>query len=282
MKGGKLPRGYTIIEVLIVLAVSGAMFAIAANFINGKQEKTSFQQGSNEFAARVQRVIEQVTDGQYTDVPFSCSVAGPNLAFAPGAPVQPDCVLLGKLMHFSVAPSGGGPGDPKQYEVFSLAGSRLIAGKPVTLKSEPTPFMDTTLTAIDQTLFSATKQATVPQNLYVDKMHVTATTGSLVIPVIQNPAYSIGFIQGLGNGDATNGGYQSGAQTVLMVFVKNLQNVTEPTAVTAINTLNNVHTAVSATICVTDGNRAADIIIGSSNNSQLHVEVKQRGVAVCT
>ena len=51
----KQPFGYTIVEVMIVLAVSSAMFLIAANFINGKQERTAFSQGSNEMVSQLQR-----------------------------------------------------------------------------------------------------------------------------------------------------------------------------------------------------------------------------------
>lgn len=54
MKGGKSPLGYTVVEVMIVLAVSGIMFLVAANFINGKQQKTSFANGVNEMASRIQ------------------------------------------------------------------------------------------------------------------------------------------------------------------------------------------------------------------------------------
>ena len=70
MNGGKRPLGYTIIEVMIVLAVSGVMFIIAASFISGKQESTAFTEGANEFASQLQQTIAEVADGQYSDVTF--------------------------------------------------------------------------------------------------------------------------------------------------------------------------------------------------------------------
>ena len=78
MLGGKnkQPLGYTIIEVMIVLAVSGLMFIIAATFINGKQQRATFTAGVNEMASELQNVIEQVNDGSYADVPLNCVSAG--------------------------------------------------------------------------------------------------------------------------------------------------------------------------------------------------------------
>src|SRR4051812_28553600 len=105
MNGGKLPLGYTVIEVMIVLAVSGLMFVIATNFISGKQAKTSFTAGSNELASKVQDLIGEVNDGKYSDIPLSCSanIGGPT-SVSDGAPdaetqgTNPQCVFLGKIL----------------------------------------------------------------------------------------------------------------------------------------------------------------------------------------
>ncbi len=279
MKGGKLPRGYTIVEVLIVLAVSGAMFAIAANFINGKQEKTAFQQGSNEFAAQLQSTIEQVTDGHYTDVPYNCNAGGAGqVTFSAGSATPSDCVVLGKILHFDEA------GDKKKYEVFSLDGARLTNGKPVTLlpPPNPNPFQDTRLSLVDAPGlgFSVTKHVTLPQDMTVETVDVTPTSG----PIDHN-AYNIGFIEGLGTGDAVNGGYQSGAQSVTMVYDTSnpWQNRSEAYILMHMQPSlpMKLRTAASATICVSDGVRAADITIGGSGSSQLQVAVKQLGEVVC-
>ncbi len=108
MKGGKLPLGYTIVEVLVVLAVSGVLFLLAADFITGKQSKTSFQQGSNELVSRLQAIVEEVSTGHYADIPLTCDAfSNPSrLIFDPTVKPQgsnQDCVFLGKIIHFSVA-----------------------------------------------------------------------------------------------------------------------------------------------------------------------------------
>src|SRR5579884_2456783 len=132
MKGGKnkKPAGYTIVEVMIVLAVSGMMFVIAALFIQGKQEKASFTAGINQMASQIQTTIEQVTDGQYSDITVPCNFTTTTTIGGSGSPVQqgnnPNCVFLGKLVHFL-------GGSSVQYEVVSVVGGRIdISGNPIT------------------------------------------------------------------------------------------------------------------------------------------------------
>src|SRR5947209_7153977 len=76
MKGGKTktPRGYTIVEVMIFLAVSGFMFIIAAQFVSGKQAHAEFRQGMNDVKAQVQQTINDVANGYFpSNSDFSCN-----------------------------------------------------------------------------------------------------------------------------------------------------------------------------------------------------------------
>lgn len=269
MKGGRQPLGYTIVELLIVLAVSGLMFAIAASFVNGKQERTSFQQGSNELVSRLQAVIEQITDGQYTDIPFTCQDPGGALPLqingtvAPNQGTNPDCVFLGKIVHFSVS------GNRNQYETFSLAGARVTNG------GAPVPIPVTTILAsklrpIIGTGIDLTSKSTIPQDLSVVSMSVTDSSGG-----VHNPAYDVGFIQGLGS-PGSIGTYDSGAQAIQMVFVPMASSTLSESGAAGLITATNVQTAQSVCIGVSDGSRSARITIGG-NSSQLSVSIQQLG-----
>lgn len=269
MRGGK-PLGYTIVEVLIVLAVSGLMFVIAANFISGKQGKTSFQQGSNELVSRLQTVITDVNDGRYTDIPFTCTKAGASISITGAASAtNPDCVLLGKLAHFFVHPSRS------QYEVFSLVGAREKApGVPaVTLA-------DTLLRPLEDVAINFTKTSAVPQNLEVTDMKVTDTAGT-----VHNDAYSLGFMQGLGSQN-TSGNYNNGANNVTMIFDTLIgPNEANNAALRAKITPANILEAQSACILISDGTRSARVNIGTNdaiNTNKLSVTVKQLGESVAT
>lgn len=257
MKGGKnrQPLGYTIVELMIVLAVTSFMFVIAATFINGKQAKTSFIEGTHEMASNLQGIIEQVTDGKYSDIPLYCHYTGGGgpLNIDGTAPGTAGCTLLGKFVHFQVL----GTATATTYEVFSLAGARQVSGGP------PTSFGVDTVTAITNPELTA--QATVPQNLEVKR--VTVNGGTAV--------YGIGFVQSLGN--ASSGTYVSGGQTVALVYAPSL-NSGDTAESAAAATLGNIQTANSATICLTDGTRYAEIDLGSSKGNPLSAQLEVKNI----
>jgi len=63
---GKRTGGFTIIEVMIVLASTGALLLIAMTVIGGQVASTNFQTGTRAFATELQNVANQVTSGQYS------------------------------------------------------------------------------------------------------------------------------------------------------------------------------------------------------------------------
>lgn len=270
MLGGKnkqhrQPLGYTLVEIMIVLAVSGFMFLIAANFINGKQEKAAFTQGSNDMGSRLQKTVEDITDGHYSDVPLTCNVVGSHLVVnttATGSQGQtPDCVFLGKIVRFYDA----GSGQRDHYSVYSVAADRNITDFPNSLVSA---------------IYGLTSKSLVPQSLYVKRMDVIDAGGSN-----HNHVFNIGFLQGLGNIDVTTGTYLSGAQQPVQLVYANTTSGSEG-AITG----NIIQPAKSATICLTDGSRYAEIFVGgpttgaqagSSNNNELNISVQQLGVNSC-
>jgi len=252
MKGGKnrQPLGYTIIEVMIVLAVSGLMFLIAADFISGKQARTSFTAGTNQTASDIQDVIEQVNDGKFSDIPLYCNASSTSLNISAVGPGSPDCTFLGKFLHFPY------PSLATQYETFSLAGAREINGNP------PTSLDSDLVTAIISP--DLTTQETTSQNLTVKDIQVTS-------PGFSGTVYGIGFVQSLGSTDG--GSYISGAQTVELEYAPNLA-VGDTTEAQAAAQLSNLQPASTAAICLTDGQRYAQIVLGATNGNPLSASVQ--------
>ena len=275
MQGGKnrQPLGYTVVEVLIVLAVSAFMFLIAANFISGKQEHTAFIQGTNEMASRLQDTVEQVTDGHYSDIGIACTASGGALTINLSAPKQgqnQECVFLGKLVHFYTANPGQ---PPANYEIISMADAR----------SATSANWNSSATGVE----NLTTQGTVPQSLEVRRMKVVDSSGAS-----DYGAYNIGFAQGLGTADAlapldpNAPPYQSGSQTISLIYASPILN--QNSAIGAGNEKNitgagNVKLATSAVICLSDGTRSAKLFIGgaSNNSNQLSIRVQQLGVVAC-
>jgi type II secretory pathway pseudopilin PulG len=268
MLGGKnkqhrQPLGYTIVEVMIVLAVSGFMFIVAANFINGKQQKTAFTQGSNETGSKLQQSVDDVTDGHYSDVPLQCTISGSVLsANTSGVGTQgetPSCVFLGKLIRF-YSPSGG---QKDHYGIYSVAAARSITSFPNNLVGA---------------ISGLTTQSIIPQNLYVQDMTVVDASGGSHTNV-----FNIGFLQSVGNVNGA-GVYLTGAQQPVQLAFADTNSGNE--SVIAGMT---IKPAKSATVCLTDGRYYAHLLIGgtagsdfsSSNNNQLNISVQQLGTTSC-
>lgn len=115
-------KGYTIVEVMIVLAVSGALFLSAVLLINGRQQRTQFDQSIREVRSQIQQVVNEVSNGFYPDfTSFTCTVTGsgpPTFALASGGQgTNEGCIFLGKAIQLGVEGT-----DPEQFRVFNIAG----------------------------------------------------------------------------------------------------------------------------------------------------------------
>jgi type II secretory pathway pseudopilin PulG len=124
-RGGdtKSAQGFTIVETLIVLAVTSSLFLIAATMINGKQNKTDFQIGSRNLQQQFQQIINETASGYYPNNGFTCLVpgAGSHVSFSSGAATlgqNTGCIFIGKTVAFDT-------NTPDSYIVYSLAGRRL-------------------------------------------------------------------------------------------------------------------------------------------------------------
>jgi prepilin-type N-terminal cleavage/methylation domain-containing protein len=301
MKGGKnrQPLGYTIIEVMIVLAISGVMFLIASQFINGKQEKTSFNEGVHDMASQIQDIIEQVTDGRYSDIPLACKADDPvqtSGAFGTdNQGNQQDCVFAGKAI---VLQTGG-----TNYRIFTDVMCRTNIN--LSCGNTTGPDYDGQAFVVGQDRGpDLTIQTTTPQDLTVhsltikvDPTYVTPV-GPVISGTLVSTSYSLSptdnllFYQSNGSesqsfGKASqyqaDGNYQSGAQTVGLAFVIGTAKtgyLNPLSDSSADNILYSTGTALAtyADICLTDGTRYAEIMLGSSNNaSPLSPVVKMDG-----
>lgn len=111
MKGGKTANGYTIVEIMIFLAVTGALFMLAMITINGQQAKADFAQGTRDFQSQVDDVINDIQNGNFPAPSgnFTCTAsAGSAPSFTGGSPgdtglqgTHDKCVYFGKIAQFS-------------------------------------------------------------------------------------------------------------------------------------------------------------------------------------
>lgn len=134
MFGGNDNRGYTIVEVLLFLAISSFMFIVAAVFINGKQANAEFRQGINEMNSVLSAVVNDVSNGVYpsSDV-TSCVASGAGLSFSSSTDdASKKCTYIGKMILFT--------NDSSKYEINTVAGRLAVpSGQLVTSLEAATP-----------------------------------------------------------------------------------------------------------------------------------------------
>ncbi len=141
MKCQKNLAGYTILEVLIFLTISGALLISAGTLINGRQQQTQFSTGVRDLESRMQDLINDVENGfSSNNGSISCTVPGmsSNPAAVPVVTATPrpqgtneECVFLGKAVQFYRNPSGY----VSNIRAVSIAGKRLDFN-PTTGKTE--------------------------------------------------------------------------------------------------------------------------------------------------
>ena len=138
--------GYTIIEVLIVLAVTSALFVAAITVFSGKQGKTQFLQSMQDLNSKIQSVVSGINVSVFPGAgQYSCTTQSnrPNL----GVPVGPgdttgangECLFLGKGIQADTDTTQG------HLYIYTVLGSRInpFTGNLATtyLNSNPEPAM---------------------------------------------------------------------------------------------------------------------------------------------
>lgn len=133
--------GYTIVETLIFLAVSAAMFVAAMTFLNGQQSKAEFSQSVHDFESSLQSIANNVSNGYYADVTGSggklnCTVVGGAINFGNDVSgdtqgAHQDCIYAGQAVQFGPADHGMAAG--AGYTLLTIAGKRVdVSNQPVS------------------------------------------------------------------------------------------------------------------------------------------------------
>jgi len=274
------PSGFTIVEVMVVLAVTGALFISAVSLISGRQNRTQFTVAINEVESQTQQVISDVSTGFYptaNNINCSLNAATNTPQFSAGSNQQgtnQDCTFMGKAIQFGIKNT-----NPEAFWVYSLAGLRQIAGgidaqtltqanpKIVTLNpSNPT---DTT-----------TDQEFLRNGLTTGKM--TYTNGGVTKDIV-----AVAFVSDL---SPSASGLVSGAQAVNVLPIVSTTGLTVPT--TQATTVASINTNLTSapinpdggvSICFLSGStqQVGIITIGGSNQRQNSVTLSIRGTHTC-
>jgi prepilin-type N-terminal cleavage/methylation domain-containing protein len=130
--------GYTIVEVIIVLAISGALFAAAVTVFGGKQGRTQFTQAMQDVDSQIRSMVNDVGVSLYPEAgQYSCSISGSGRAVLTATPTgvatNGACIYLGEAFQADTSAGAG-----KIYS-YTVLGRRLSSGNVVTSFSDANP-----------------------------------------------------------------------------------------------------------------------------------------------
>ena len=98
-------RGFTLVETMIVLAITGGLFVVMAVALNGRQRNNEFTQAMNDARSQIARVITEVQGGFYQGQgTFKCTNSSGTVHIDAATPAESgentDCLFLGDVMQF--------------------------------------------------------------------------------------------------------------------------------------------------------------------------------------
>jgi len=258
MRRARRQRGFTIVETLIVLAITGLMFLLAVLAISGKQNQAEFNQAINDIRSEIQHEIDQVAAGDYTNTGnFTCNGTSGSLNIQQGTNQQGSndgCVYLGKVLQFGVRNT-----DPQQYIAYTIAGLKDNNGS--LASADPTAIAPGIAT---------NAQAGFPDASVANILHNGLTVASMTSGGKRIGA--VAFINSLGQ--YNNGTLLSGSQQIDLIPVNGteLDDAAPPN-----NTVDRIHANLANSpqnpsdgvhICFASGttNQSGLIIIGNGNS----------------
>jgi len=282
--------GYTIVEVMIFLAVTAVLFAVAMGLISGQQNRTQFTTGVRDFESQINDIANNVATGYYASSgTFTCSIDGAGkvqISSTDTAQGTNDkCIFAGTVLKF-----GAGTGADNEATVLELpmAGRRLVSGVEVKslAEAQPVPIYDTSVTDVGSTFKLGYGARVVCVRINDADCSGGTNAGSGV-----NAA--IGFFTTFNGSDpAAN---KSGIQTDLIYFPWIAFNNDKATTVNLLKIPSLTYSTSQLatlrpqklTICVRSGgtNQYALLTIGGGSSSNLTVtsEIKQiSGGNICT
>ncbi|HET8671732.1 MAG TPA: type II secretion system protein [Candidatus Saccharimonadales bacterium] len=276
MKGGGIARGFTIIETLMVLAISAALFVAIAAVLSGRQGRTEFSQAIQDIKNQIQQQINDVGSGLYGNTNnFSCSAGGlgPNISpIASGDQgANTGCIFLGKAMQFQVA----GSNNPEQFKVFPIAGlQRDSAGDEVTSYALARPKV-VAPSSSDPSVPDGTSTGRLLYNITTQDIRYGASPGTAV--------GAVAFVNSL----ASASGDLVGSQRVNVIPINSSTlNASPEAAAQTINTMlatSPINPSGGVQLCFVSGstNQSGLIVIGG-NNRELSVTLSIKENTTCS
>jgi len=187
-------EGYTILEVMIFLAVTAGLFVMIAGTFSRRQATTEFSIAVRDMESRLQDIANDVSTGYYSNPgTFRCRIIGAAPDIVAGTNTQGtnnDCIFVGRVAQFDLAGSSG-----KQFNLYSVVGARQASGEDVENFDEAQPrALANPVSPVD-----LTEGLSVPVGLVIRSMYAVGTRTN---PTLRYPIRAAGFFSSFGAGSS--------------------------------------------------------------------------------
>jgi len=268
MRRGLHTSGFTIVEILIFLAVSSLLLVGAFSLITGQQARTEFSQSIRDIQTQIDDVINTVASGYYVkSSDFKCtSTAGGPPNIVSGVQEQgtnKGCIFIGRAMQFGIQ------SQPSRFNTYNLVGLQY-----------KDPCCNNLVTDLDDA--KTRVQDPTDHRTLLYGLNTTNMTYRSIGSVVDNDVGVVAFVSSLGTPNVASSGLISGSQTVDLYAVEN-SNLNKPAAngIALINA-GKLTAASQVTICFEGGINQSGLITIGSNNRQLSTKLEIKNSTDCT
>ena len=164
----RFSAGYTILEVMIVLVVTTALFVGVVSLLGGRSQQTETTQAVRDFESKLQNIASDVANGYYPNG-FTCTADSGGSAIvlnatAIGGGTNVGCIFLGKVLALDTADTDIITVVGRQFtsSIASTDVSTLAEAKPVAVARSGGP--DVTDTYIHKYSLQVTKMVQLSDN----------------------------------------------------------------------------------------------------------------------
>lgn len=263
VRGGE-SSGFTVVEVMIVLIITGALFTSAALLIAGKQNQTAFSQGIQQIQSQIQQIMNEVAIGYYPNTNnFQCTAGASGPVISNVSPnsqgANAGCIFVGKAMQFKVHGT-----DPEEVMIYTIAGlqKRVSDGQDSQSLSDARPMVVAPST-VQPSLPNASTNIIVQNNLTtvdngigVNGMWYDNGAGKVQVGAV---AFTTSFPQ-----PGAGGILASGSQQMNVVPID-----TSATNATQLNTVDAINAKIQSSIVNPSGGVSICFASGGTNQSGL-------------
>lgn len=262
-------HGFTIMETMIFLAVSGALFTSALLLVSGQQAKTEFYQGVRDLNSQIQDVLNDISTGYYSSPSggFTCLGGPTGPVVSTLVPINAQgtndgCIFIGRVLAFG---DNNDPAPTNTLNIFNVIGNRLTG-------TFPNETIVTNLIEAKPKALLGPEKVRLPSGLTVGKMVYEDATDGMT--------YKIGAFGFFSTLTQSYNGTLAGGQNVEVRAYRNTDwfSQTDVDVKAAIDTstpaswISNV-----LTICFVSAgtNQHANIIIGGKGKLATKVEIAE-------